>query len=116
MVIRQGDLVWVSFPRSRGSEPAGRRPGLVLQSNAFNSSRINTIIVAAITSTLRFEAMPGNVGLARGEAGIPKSSVINLSQIHSIDRAYIESKIGTLSSDKLKLVQTGLRTVFDLMD
>ena len=114
MVIKQGDLVWVSFPRARGSEPAGRRPALVLQSNAFNQSRINTIVVAAITSNLRFENMPGNVRLSKGEAGIPKASVVNISQIHSIDRSFIESRIGTLPSGRLKLVKSGIQLLFDL--
>lgn len=114
MVIRQGDTVWVRFPAARGSEPAGRRPALVLQSNAFNLSRISTVVVAAITSNLRFEAMPGNVRLNKGEAGMPKSSVVNISQIHSIDRAYIESKIGTVPAEKLQLVKSGLQVLFDI--
>jgi mRNA interferase MazF len=114
MVITQGDLVWVSFPRARGSEPAGRRPALVLQSDPFNRSRINTIVVAAVTSNLKFEAMPGNVRLNKGEAGIPKPSVVNVSQIHSIDREYIDSRIGTLTSEKFQMVKAGLKTLFDL--
>lgn len=114
MVIEQGDLVWVRFPRARGSEPAGKRPALVLQSDAFNLSRIHTIIVAAITSNLRFEAMPGNVRLNKGESGIPKPSVINISQIHAIDRVYIDSRIGTLSIEKINLVKAGLSILFDL--
>ena len=116
MVIRQGDLVWVKFPQARGSKPAGRRPALVLQSNAFNLSRINTIVVAAVTSNLKYEEMPGNIRLSKGEAGIPKASVVNISQTHSLDRTFIESRIGTLGSEKLQLVRSGLKILFDLGD
>jgi mRNA interferase MazF len=87
---------------------------LVIQSDAFNLSRINTVLVAAITSNLRFEAMPGNVRLAKGEAGIPKSSVVNISQLHAIDRSFIDSRIGTITNEKLKLVKTGLRAILDI--
>lgn len=114
MVVGRGDLVWVRLPPPRGSEPAGRRPALVIQSDAFNLSRINTIMIAAITSNLKFETMPGNIRLLKGEFGIPKASVINLSQIHSIDRTYITEKIGTLSNKKKLEVDRGLKIVFDL--
>lgn len=113
MVIRQGDLVWVTLPDARGSEPSGRRPALVLQSNAFNQSRINTVVIAAVTSNLRYEEMPGNVRLHKGEAGIPKASVINITQVHSIDRFYIEARIGSLQKEKFEEVKAGLRTFFD---
>jgi mRNA interferase MazF len=114
MVIRQGDLVWVSFPPPRGSEPAGRRPAIVVQGDAFNSSRINTIVVAAVTSNLRMEAMPGNVRLAKGEAGISKPSVINVSQLHSIDRSFIRARIGTITNERIEEVKTGLGLVLGL--
>lgn len=114
MVIQQGDLVWVSFPRPRGSKPAGRRPALVIQADAFNRSRINTVIVAAITSQLKYESMPGNIRLLKGEAGISKASVINITQIHSIDRAFIASRIGSIGTEKLEQVKAGMRTVFAL--
>lgn len=114
MVIRHGDLVWVRFPPPRGSEPAGRRPALVIQGDPFNASRIATVLVAAVTSNLRYEELPGNVRLLKGEAGIPKPSVINLSQLHSIDRAFVESRIGSLAAEKLAAVRAGLRLVLDL--
>lgn len=114
MVIRCGDLVWVQLPPPRGSEPSGRRPALVVQNDLFNRSRLNTVVIAAITSNLKYETLPANVRLTKGEAGIPKPSVINLSQIHSIDRRYIESKIGSLSKSRLREVKQGLQIIFDL--
>ena len=114
MVVRQGDLVWVRLPPPRGSEPAGRRPAVVVQSDLFNRSKMNTVIIAAITSNLKYERLPGNVRLLQGEAGIPKASVINLSQLHAIDRAYIVEKIGTVSGTKLEQLKNGMRILFGL--
>jgi mRNA interferase MazF len=114
MVIRQGDIVWVSLPVARGSEPAGSRPALVVQADTFNQSRIRTIVVSAITSTLRLGDMPGNLRLRKGEGGIPRPSVINLSQLHSIDRDCIHSKLGSLSADRLEEVKSSLKLIFDL--
>ena len=112
MVVQQGDLVWVRFPAPRGSEPSGRRPALVIQSDPFNSSRLSTIVVAAITSQLKYESLPGNVRLLKNESGIPKASVINMTQIHSVDREFIESKIGSLSQARLGEVKVGLKLLF----
>ncbi|MFL6262684.1 MAG: type II toxin-antitoxin system PemK/MazF family toxin [Thermoanaerobaculia bacterium] len=71
LVIRQGEVYWLQFGAPEGSEPAGRRPALVVQDDRFNRSAISTIVVAAVTSNLRLAAMPGNVRLRRGEAGSP---------------------------------------------
>jgi mRNA interferase MazF len=83
-------------------------------STSLNLSQINTVIIAVITSNLKYELFPGNVRMLKGEAGIPKASVINLSQVHSIDRDYIEAKIGSLSSPKLAAVKHGLALILDL--
>jgi len=85
-VIRQGEVYWLHFGAAEGSAPAGRRPALVVQHDRFNRSTISTTVVAAITSHLRLGAMPGNVRLRRGEAGLPHASVVNVSQIRTIDR------------------------------
>lgn len=114
MVALQGDLFWVRLPPPRGSEPSGKRPALIIQSNIFNRSNINTVIVAVITSNLKYESLPGNVRLLKGEGGIPKASVINISQLHSIDRSYLEKRIGTLSPTKFELVRKGIRMIFAL--
>ena len=92
----------------------GRRPGLVIQSDAVNDSKINTVIMLAITSTLRYGDLPGNVTLREGEANMPKRCVINVSQIKSVDKNSIKEKIGTLSKDKMATVEEGLKLLLDL--
>ena len=92
----------------------GQRPGLVIQSDAVNDSKINTVIMLAITSTLRYGDLPGNVTLRKGEANMPKRCVINVSQIKSVDKNSIKEKIGTLSKDKMATVEEGVKLLFDL--
>jgi len=81
MVIRKGSIYWVDFSPGKGSEPKGRRPRLVVQNNLLNDSKLNTVIVTAITSTLKFGELPGNMVLRKGEANLPKKSVVNMTQI-----------------------------------
>lgn len=114
MVIRKGSIYWVDFSSGKGSEPMGKRPGLVIQSNAINDSKINTVIMLAITSTLRYGDLPGNVTLRKGEANIPKRCVINVSQIKSVDKNSIREKIGTVSKEKMATVKDGVRLILDL--
>ena len=114
MVIRRGSIYWVDFSPGKGSDPMGRRPGLVIQSNAVNDSKINTVIMLAITSTLKYGDLPGNVTLRKGEANIPKRCVINVSQIKSVDKNSIKEKIGSLAKDKMATVEEGIRLIFDL--
>lgn len=114
MVIQRGDLCWVNFSPGKGSEPMGRRPGLVIQSNALNDSKINTVIMLAITSTLKFGELPGNVILRKGEANLPSRCVVNVTQIKSVDKTSLSGKIGTLSNQKMEEVALGLKPVMDL--
>ena len=114
MVIRKGSVYWVDFSPGKGSEPMGQRPGLVIQNNAVNDSKINTVIMLAITSTLKYGDLPGNVTLRKGEANMPKRCVINVSQIKSVDKNSITEKIGTLSKDKREAVEEGIRLILDL--
>ncbi len=114
MVIRRGDIFWVNFSPAKGSEPVGRRPGLVVQADALNESRINTVVMLAITSTLRFGELPGNVTLRKGEANMPKRCVVNATQIKSVDRSSLMEKIGTLSTGKMEEVNRGMKLVMDL--
>lgn len=113
MVIEQGDVVWIELRNPVGSEPGGRRPAVVLQHDRFNRSRIATTVVAAITSNLRLAAMPGNVRLRKGEAGLPRSSVVNVSQIATVDRARVLSKIGRTSPRRMREIWEGVRLVIE---
>jgi len=114
MVIREGSIYWIDFSPGKDSEPMGKRPGLVLQNNPINDSKINTFIILAITSTLRYGDLPGNVTLRKGEANIPKRCVINVSQIKSVDKNIIREKIGTVSKEKMAAVEDGVRLILDL--
>jgi len=114
MVIRKGSIYWVDFSPGKGSEPIGRRPRLVLQSDVSNDSKINTVIMLSITSTMKFGELPGNVILRKGEANLPKKCVINVTQIKSVDKSSIKEKIGTLSNKRMNEVHEGLKLVMSL--
>lgn len=113
LVIRQGDVVWVDLPPPRGSAPAGRRPAVVLQHDRYNRSRINTLVVVAITSQLKYARLPGNVRLREGEAGLPRPAVVNVTQIATIDRTWVGRRLGSLSPQRLQAVWEGVRLVLD---
>ena len=81
MSIRQGDIYWIDLGDPEGSEPGYRHPHVVVQNNVFNKSRINTIVVCALTSNLKRAEVPGNVLLKKGEANLKKDSVVNISQV-----------------------------------
>ncbi|MBM4176741.1 MAG: type II toxin-antitoxin system PemK/MazF family toxin [Ignavibacteria bacterium] len=114
MVIKQGDIYWVNFGKRNGSKPLGLRPAVVIQSNIFNESAINTVIVAAVTSQLKYENLPGNIRLMKGEAKIPKASVINVSSITIINKDQLVEKIGQLSATKIQDLKKGIKLIFDL--
>jgi mRNA interferase MazF len=114
MVIRKGSIYWVDFTPGKGSESIGRRPGFVIQNDILNDSRLNTVIMVAITSTMKFGELPGNVVLRKGEANMPKKCVINITQIKSVDKASIKEKIGTLSKKRMDEVHEGLKLVMNL--
>ena len=114
MVIRKGSIYWVDFSPGKGSEPLGRRPGLVVQNDLLNDSNLNTVIMLAITSTMKFAELPGNVVLRKGEANLPKRCVINVTRIKSVDKKSITEKIGTLSKARVDEVHEGLKLVMEL--
>lgn len=112
--MRRGELWWATLPQPSASEPGFRRPVLIVQADAFNRSGIRTVIAAVLTSNLRLAEVPGNVELNTDESGLPKDSVVNVSQIVSIDRSRLDERVGVIPLDKLESVNRGLRLVFDL--
>jgi len=108
-MIKQGDIYWVDFGEPSGSGPGYKHPHVVIQNNIFNESRINTVVVCALTSNLKWAKSPGNVLLKKGEANLMKDSVVNISQIVTIDKSFLTEKIGSLSKSKLKQIIEGLR-------
>jgi mRNA interferase MazF len=105
---------WVDFSPGKGSEPMGMRPGLVIQGDSLNDSKISTVVMLAITSTLRFGELPGNVVLNKGEARLPRKCVVNVTQIKSVDKRSIKEKIGALSAGRLEEVEDGIRLVLSM--
>jgi mRNA interferase MazF len=111
--MRQGEVYWFSFG-GRGSEPKGRRPAVVVQDDRFNRSAIRTTVVAAITSNLRLEAMPGNVRLRKGEANLPRASVVNVTQLTTLDRERLDHRLGTLTQARTREIMRGLALVLGI--
>ena len=112
-MIRQGDLFWLDLGEPSGSAPGYRHPHVVVQNDVFNASRIRTVVVCALTSNLRRSAAPGNVLLEAGEANLPRASVVNVSQIHTVDKQDLVEKIGTLSAERTHQVLEGIRLLLE---
>ena len=113
MVINQGDIFWIDLDEPSGSEPGYRHPHVVVQNNVFNRSRINTVVICALTSNLKRAAAPGNVLLEPKEANLPKQSVVNISQIFTVDKSQLGEKIGTLSSRRVREILDGIRLLLE---
>ena len=113
MVVEQGDVFWVELGDQSGSGPGYRHPHVVIQNNVFNQSRIRTVVVCAITSNVRLAAAPGNVRLPRGEANLPKASVVNVSQLYTVDKTDLVEKIGSLSPARMDQVLEGVRLLIE---
>lgn len=112
--MQRGEVWWASLPPPRGSEPGFRRPVLIVQSDAFNRSKIATVVAAAITSNAALLSAPGNVALSRKASGLPKQSVVNVSQVATLDKSMLTSRVGTLSRDLMDAVNEGLRLALGL--
>jgi len=107
--MERGEVWWAQLPEPMASEPGFRRPVIIVQSNAFNRSRIRTIIAVVLTSNLRLAEAPGNVLIPASDSGLPKDSVANVSQVITIDRTFLTDRCGRLPSHLIRSVDEGLR-------
>ena len=114
MVVKRGEIWWASLPDPVGSEPGYRRPVLIIQSDEFNRSGIRTVICSAITTNLNLAGAPGNVQLSPRSSGVSKPSVINVSQLISIDRTRLTERIKGIDTESMRQVDEGLRLILTL--
>jgi mRNA interferase MazF len=114
VVVRRGEIWWADLPAPSGSGPGFRRPVVVVQSNDFNASAIRTVVVVTITSNLRLAAAPGNVALTIRESKLKRKSVINVSQILTVDKSVLSDRVVSLSEDVRHRIDEGLRSVLSL--
>ena len=112
--MRRGEIWWASLPDPVGSEPGFRRPYIIVSANPFNVSRINTVIAVVVTSNLRLADAPGNVRLSARGTGLSKPSVANVSQVVTIDKSFLNEKVGRLPPSTLSAVDDGLRLALGL--
>ena len=114
MIVRRGEVWWATLPEPRGSGPGLRRPVVVVQADPFNRSRVRTVIAAAVTTNLSLADAPGNVGLDEFEGGLPHPSVVNVSQLLTIDKGYLDELLGSLAANRMQEIDAGLRLVLSL--
>jgi mRNA interferase MazF len=114
VVAERGEIWWAELGEPDGSEPGFRRPVLIVQSNAFNRSRLRTTLAVVLTSNLRLLDAPGNVLVPAKGSGLPRDSVANVSQIITIDRDFLAERAGRLRADLLHDLDAGLRLVLSL--
>ena len=113
-MIRRGDIRWVDLPDPTGSEPGYRRPVVIVSSDQFNRSRIGTVLAVIVTSNLRLAAAPGNVELAAEASGLDRHSVVNVSQIVTLDKAELSEWAGRVDPATMRLIEAGIALSLDL--
>ncbi|WP_292751181.1 type II toxin-antitoxin system PemK/MazF family toxin [Nostoc sp. NMS4] len=112
--MQRGEIWWADLPTPVASEPGYRRPVLIVQSDEFNSSRIRTAIAAVLTTNLRLAEAPGNILVTTDETGLPQDSVVNISQVITVDKSFLIERVGQLGDRVMVLVDEGLRLVLAL--
>ena len=114
MVVERGDIWWADLGEPMGAEPGYRRPVVIVQSDAFNRSRIDTTLALILTSNLQLLDAPGNVLIRAKESGLPKDSVANVTQLATVDRVMLTERAGRVPPRLMARIDDGLRLVLSL--
>lgn len=112
--MKRGEIWWASLSATKGSSPGYRRPVVVIQADEFNESRLQTVIVAAITSNLRLAEAPGNFPVSSRGTGLPKKSVVNVSQLLTVNKLLLTERIGRLDGRSRSSLDDGVKLVLGL--
>ena len=116
MVINQGDIFWIELDEPEGSEPGYKHPHVIVQNNLFNRSKIRTVLVCPLTSNINRASAPGNVLLDQKESNLPKQSVVNVSQVFTVDKKQLDEYVGTLSPKRVREILNGINLVLEPRD
>jgi mRNA interferase MazF len=113
MVINQGDIYWIELDEPEGSEPGCKHPHVIVQNNLFNRSQIRTVVVCPLTTNLKRANAPGNVLLDKKESNLSKQSVVNVSQVFTVDKSQLDEYVGSLSPKRITQILDGIKLVLD---
>ncbi len=112
--MKRGEIWWASMGEPRGSEPGYHRPVIIISSNDFNQSLIQTVIVAVVTSNLRLVDAPGNFKITKKQSSLNKDSVVNVSQLITLDKTFLTEKVGKLNSKNINVLNEGIKLVLGI--
>ena len=112
--MKRGEIWWASLPEPTGSEPGYRRPVIIIQADEFNQSNISTVVCASITSNLVLANAPGNIRLSARSSGLRKPSIVNVSQLITVDKRFLTKKIKAVSHQNMNQIDESLRLVLKL--
>lgn len=113
MVINQGDIYWIELDEPEGSEPGYKHPHVVVQNNLFNRSQIRTVVVCPLTTNLKRANAPGNLLLDKKESNLSRQSVVNVSQVFTVDKSQLDEYVGSLSPKRITEILNGIKLVLD---
>lgn len=114
-MIQRGEIRWTDLGPPEGSRPAKRRPVLIVSADAYNASRLATVLAAVITSNTALAARPGNVFLPAGVTGLPRDSVVNVAALVTLNKADVERRAGLVPIALMRRVDEGLLRALGLV-